>query len=120
MQDAKTLRVYAMPLASLYRCYIEKARKKGRTEAEVQEILCWLFGYTVKALQKTLTQNPSLEVFLRQAPKPHPARLLVKGAICGVRIETIQDPLMREIRIMDKLIDELAKGKSMEKTLGKE
>lgn len=109
-----------MPLASLYRCYIEKARKKGRTEAEVQEILCWLFGYTPKTLQKTLTRNPPLEIFIQQAPKPHPARLLVAGVICGVRLEEIKEPIMREIRIMDKLIDELAKGKTMEKILRKE
>lgn len=110
-------RVYAIPVAKVYPFYLEKAEKKGRTKAEVDDIICWLTGYTPKQLEKHLKTETDFETFFAKAPTLNPARTLITGVICGVRVEEIEDPLMREIRYLDKLIDELAKGKAMEKIL---
>jgi len=116
--DEKTLkRVYAYSVASVYPHYVTKAEKKNRTKAEVDEVICWLTGYDQKALEAHLSEETSLEDFFTQAPELNPNRSLIKGVVCGVRVEEIQEPTMREIRYMDKLIDELAKGKAMEKIL---
>ena len=110
-------RIYSISLASIYPHYIAKAEKKGRTKAEVDEILCWLSGHSPETLDDVLANGTNLEDFFAQAPRLNPARSLIKGVVCGVRVEEIEDPLMQEIRYMDKLIDELAKGKAMEKIL---
>lgn len=118
MENAtKRHRIYDMPFARIYPEYINKAERKGRTKAEVDEILCWLTGYTQKGLEAELKKETILETFLMKAPKLNPAREQITGIICGVRVEEIKDLTMREIRYMDKLIDELAKGKEMEKIL---
>ncbi len=108
-----------MSFASVYPLYVTKAEKKGRTKAEVDEIISWLTGYTHKGLEAALKKGIDFETFFAEAPKLNPTRALIKGVICGVQIEEITDPLMREIRYLDKLIDELAKGKTMEKILRK-
>lgn len=110
-------RIYTMPFASVYPLYITKAEKKGRTKAEVDEIIRWLTGYTQAGLAAQLEKQADIETFIAQAPLLNPARALIKGTICGVRLEEIEEPTMREIRYLDKLIDELAKGKPMEKIL---
>ena len=110
-------RIYTIPFASVYPLYIEKAMKKGRTKNEVDEIIRWLTGHTQAGLEAELAKGTNLETFFATAPHLNPARLLITGVICGVRLEEIEDPLMREIRYLDKLIDELAKGKPMEKVL---
>ena len=110
-------RIYAMSFASIYPLYIAKAERKGRTKAEVDEIILWLTGYSQAQLDAQLEAKTDFETFLADAPRLHPSRSLIKGVICGVRIEEIKEPTMREIRYMDKLIDELAKGKTMEKIL---
>lgn len=110
-------RIFDMAFAKVYPAYIAKAEKKGRTKAEVDEIIRWQTGYTQKQLEKQIDKAASFEAFFAEAPKPNPARELITGVVCGVRVEEIEDPLMREIRYMDKLIDELAKGKAMEKIL---
>lgn len=110
-------RVYAMSFASVYPLYVAKAEKKGRTREEVDEIIRWLTGYSQKGLEAQLAKQTDLETFLAKAPRPNPARSLIKGVVCGVRVEDIQEPTMREIRYLDKLIDELAKGKAMAKIL---
>ncbi len=112
-------RIYTMSFASVYRLYITKVERKGRTKAEVDTVICWLTGYSQKGLESQIEKQTTFEVFFAKAPKLNPLRTLVTGVICGVRIEDIQEPLMREIRYMDKLIDELAKGKTMEKILRK-
>jgi hypothetical protein len=112
-------RIYAIPFASIYPLYIKKVERKGRTKAEVDEIICWLTGYTHEGLQAELEKQTSLEAFLMEAPRLNPARKLITGVICGVRVEEIEEPTMQEIRYMDKLIDELAQGKAMEKILRK-
>ncbi|HYR29332.1 MAG TPA: DUF2200 domain-containing protein [Thermoanaerobaculia bacterium] len=112
-------RIYSMSVASVYPHYLTKAGKKGRTQAEVDEIFRWLTGYSQKALEAHLNARTDFETFFAQAPALNPARSSIKGVICGVRIEEIEDPLMREVRYLDKLIDELAKGKAMEKILRK-
>jgi hypothetical protein len=112
-------RIYTMSVASVYPHYLTKAEKKGRTKAEVDKIFCWLTGYTPKQLEKQLKNETDFETFFADAPQLNPARTLIKGVICGVRIEEIEEPLMREIRYLDKLIDELAKGKTMDKILRK-
>ena len=109
-----------MSFASVYPHYVAKAEKKGRTKAEVDEIICWLMGYTQKGLDGHLKKHTDFETFIAEAPRLHPLRKSIKGVICGVRIEEIKEPIMREIRYLDKLIDELAKGKTMEKILRKE
>ena len=110
-------RVYAIPFASVYPHYIEKAQKKGRTKEEVDEIICWLTGYDQNGLELKIGRRTDLEHFYGEAPRMNPRRKLITGVICGVRVEEIEEPLMREIRYLDKLIDELAKGKTMEKIL---
>jgi hypothetical protein len=110
-------RIYATSFASVYPHYVAKAEKKGRTKAEVDEIICWLTGYSQKELDAHLQKKTDFETFFAQAPRMNAARALIKGVVCGVRVEDIQEPLMQEIRYLDKLIDELAKGKAMEKIL---
>ena len=110
-------RIFSTSVASVYPHYIAKAEKKGRTKAEVDEIIRWLTGYSQKALESALTQRTNFEDFFTQAPQLNPARSLITGVICGIRVETIEDALMRELRYLDKLIDELARGKKMEKIL---
>ena len=108
-----------MSVASVYPHYLTKAEKKGRTKAEVDEIIRWLTGYSQGELEKQLANKTNFETFFADAPRLNPSRMLVKGVICGVRIEEIEDPLMREVRYLDKMIDELAKGKTMDKILRK-
>jgi len=116
----KKPRIYTMSFAKVYPHYVQKAEKKGRTKEEVDEIICWLTGYSQEELEKQLDKQVDFETFFAEAPQMNPARSLIKGVICGVRVEEIEENLMREIRYLDKLIDELAKGKSMEKILRKE
>ncbi len=104
-----------MSFAKVYPCYVEKAEKKGRTKDEVDELMRWLTGYTQKKLEKQVSEEISVRDFFDQAPKMNPSRKLIKGVVCGIRVEEVKEPLMREIRYLDKLIDELAKGKDMEK-----
>jgi hypothetical protein len=113
-------RIYSMSVASVYPHYVAKAEKKGRTKAEVDEIIRWLTGYTPEGLEHQLEQRTDFETFFAEAPRLNPSRALIKGVVCGVRVEDISEPTMREIRYLDKLIDELAKGKSMEKILRKQ
>ena len=110
-------RIYGMSFASVYPHYIAKVEKKGRTKQELDQIIEWLTGYTQVGLEEVLSDERDFENFFAQAPQLNPSRELIRGVICGVRIEEIQDPLMREIRYLDKLVDELAKGKSIEKIL---
>lgn len=110
-------RIYSVSVASVYPLYVAKAEKKGRSKAEVDEIIGWLTGYSQDALDAQLAANTSFEDFFAQAPQMNPSRSLITGSICGVRVEDIQEPVMREIRYLDKLIDELAKGKPMAKIL---
>ena len=110
-------RIFTTAVAKVYPYYLAKAEKKGRTQAEVDEILRWLTGYSQRQLEGELKKQTDFETFFRRAPKPNPLRSSIKGMICGVRIEAIEEPTMREIRYLDKLIDELAKGKPMEKIL---
>lgn len=113
-------RIYSIAFASVYPHYVAKAEKKGRTKAEVDEIIRWLTGYTQKGLEKQLKNDTNFETFFSEAPQLNPARGLIRGTICGIRVENIEEPLMREIRYLDKLIDELAKGKAMSKILRNE
>jgi len=110
-------RIYAMSVASVYPHYVAKAEKKGRTKAEVDQVISWLTGYEQDALEAELAARTDFESFFARAPRLNPARALITGTICGVRIETIEDPLMKEVRYLDKLVDELAKGRPMEKIL---
>jgi hypothetical protein len=112
-------RVYTMSFASVYPHYVAKAEKKGRTKKEVDEIIRWLTGYSQKEFEAHLKNQTDFETFFTKAPRLNPSRKLIKGIVCGVRVEEIKDPLMKEIRFLDKLIDELAKGKSIEKILRK-
>lgn len=112
-------RIYTTSFASVYPHYVAKAEKKGRTKAEVDEIICWLTGYSQEELEAGLEKQTDFETFFAEAPGMNPSRTLIKGVICGVRVEDIEEPTMREIRYLDKLIDELAKGKAMEKILRK-
>lgn len=112
-------RIYAMSFASVYPCYVTKAEKKGRTKTEVDEIIRWLTGYGQKELEAQLKKQTDFETFIAKSPKLNPSRALIKGVVCGVRVEDIKEPTMQEIRYLDKLIDELAKGKAMEKILRK-
>jgi hypothetical protein len=112
-------RIYSMSFASVYPLYVAKAEKKARTKAEVDEIVRWLTGYSQKALDAELKKKTDFETFFARAPQLNSARASIKGVICGIRVEDIKEPLMREIRYLDKLIDELAKGKTMEKILRK-
>jgi hypothetical protein len=119
MNEKNNQRVYKMPVASVYVHYITKAERKGRTKAEVDEIIRWLTGYSQSEFEDHLEKQTNFEDFFAQAPKLNPSRTLITGVICGVRIENIADPLMKELRYLDKLIDELAKGRIMEKILRK-
>ncbi len=110
-------RIYKISFASVYPLYIAKAEKKGRTKAEVDKIVLWLTGYAQKQLDAQIKEKTDFESFFAEAPRPNPARFLIKGVVCGVRVEDIKEPTMREIRYLDKLIDELAKGRAMEKIL---
>lgn len=112
-----TPRIFSMSFASVYPHYINKAERKGRTKAEVDEVIRWLTGYSQKELDQQIEKENTFETFFAQAPNLNPNRTLITGLICGVRVEDIEDTLMREIRYMDKLVDELAKGKKMEKIL---
>jgi len=112
-------RIFATSFASVYPLYLAKAEKKGRKKSEVDAAICWLTGYSQRELEGQLKKQTDFVTFFREAPKPNPARTLIKGVICGVRVEDIQEPTMREIRYLDKLIDELARGKSMEKILSR-
>ena len=112
-------RIYTISFASVYPHYITKAAKKGRTKAEVDQIICWLTGYSQQGLEALLEKRTDIETFIAEAPEPNPSRTLIKGLICGIRVEDIEETTMREIRYLDKLIDELAKGKAMEKILRK-
>jgi hypothetical protein len=119
-QDAMTKhRIYSVSFASVYPHYVAKAEKKGRKKAEVDEIIRWLTGYSQTKLEAQLKKQTDFETFFAQAPQLSPARASIKGVICGVRVEDIKEPTMQEIRYLDKLIDELAKGKAMEKILRK-
>lgn len=109
--------IFTTAFAKVYPLYVQKAERKNRTKEEVDQIICWLTGYDQAELQVNIEQERDFENFFAQAPAIHPNSSLIKGVVCGVRVEEIDDPLMRKIRYLDKLIDELAKGKSMEKIL---
>ncbi|MDP2318940.1 MAG: DUF2200 domain-containing protein [Acidobacteriota bacterium] len=110
-------RIYRMSFASVYPHYLQKAEKKGRTKQEVDEVICWLTGYSPRTLAEQITRKANFEDFFSQAPAIHPNASKITGTICGVRIQEIDDPLMRNVRYMDKLVDELAKGRPMGKIL---
>lgn len=112
-------RIYTTSVVSVYPFYIAKAKKKGRTQKEVNEIICWLTGYSQKELEAHLEKQTDFETFFAKAPKMNPSRFQIKGIVCGVRVEDIKEPTMQGIRYLDKLIDELAKGKVTEKILRK-
>jgi hypothetical protein len=109
--------IFAMPFAKVYPLYVQKAQRKGRTKEEVDRLICWLTGYDDAGLQQQIDRASDFETFFAQAPALNPDRSLITGVVCGVRVEEIEDPLMRKIRQLDKLVDELAKGKKMEKIL---
>ena len=109
--------VFTMPFAKLYPLYVQKAERKGRSKAEVDQVICWLTGYDPQSLQRQIEQENDFTTFFAQAPALNPNTSLIKGVVCGVRVENVEDPLMQKIRWLDKLIDELAKGKAMEKIL---
>lgn len=110
-------KVFAMSFSKVYPLYVQKAERKSRTKKEVDEIICWLTGYDSEGLQAQIDGNVSLQTFFEGAPQMNPNAALIKGVVCGVRVEEIDDPLMQKIRWLDKLVDELAKGKKMEKIL---
>ena len=109
--------MFAMTFARVYPLYVQKAERKKRTKEEVDQIICWLTGYDPAGLQQQIEQEHDLEAFFAQAPAIHPNSALIRGVVCGVRVEDIEDPLMQKVRYLDKLIDELAKGKAMERIL---
>ncbi len=113
-------RIYTTSVASVYPHYVAKAERKGRTRADVDRIISWLTGYSQGELETQLERRSDFQTFFAKAPEMNPARTLIKGVVCGIRVEDIEEPLMREIRYLDKLIDELAKGKAMEKILRKQ
>jgi hypothetical protein len=110
-------RIFTTKFAKVYPLYVQKAERKNRTQAEVDRIICWLTGYSQAELQRQIEQESDFQTFFARAPVIHPNSSLIKGVVCGVRVETIDDPLMQKIRYLDKLIDELAKGKTMDKIL---
>jgi len=110
-------RIFATRFAGVYPLYVQKAERKNRTKEEVDQIICWLTGYNQAELQQQIKQENDFETFFAQAPAIHPNSSLIKGVVCGVRVEEIKDPLMQKIRYLDKLIDELAKGRAMDKIL---
>jgi hypothetical protein len=109
--------IFAIKFADVYPLYVQKAERKNRTKKEVDQVICWLTGYTQAGLQRQIKQGNDFETFFAQAPAMNPNSSLIKGVVCGVRVEEIDDPLMQKMRYLDKLIDELAKGKAMEKIL---
>ncbi|HCC81515.1 MULTISPECIES: DUF2200 domain-containing protein [unclassified Methylophaga] len=109
--------IFTMPFSKVYPLYIQKAERKNRTKAEVDQVICWLTGYDQADLKLQIELENDFETFFAQAPAIHPNSSLIKGVVCGVRVEEVDDPLMQKIRYLDKLVDELAKGKSMEKIL---
>jgi len=111
--------IFTMPFAKVYPLYVQKAQRKSRTKEEVDQVICWLTGYDQAGLQRQIEQGNDFETFFAQAPALHPNSALIKGVVCGVRVEAIEDPLMQRIRYLDKLVDELAKGKKMESILRK-
>lgn len=113
----KLHRIFAMKFAAVYPLYVQKAKRKGRSKEEVDRVICWLTGYSQAQLDRQIAQAHDFEKFFAQAPALHPHRTLIKGLVCGVRVEEVVDPLMQNIRYLDKLVDELAKGKAMEKIL---
>ena len=117
MNTKNNERVFRMSFASVYPHYVAKAEKKGRKKKEVDEVICWLTGYTPQALAAQIKDKKDFETFFREAPAFHPNATKITGTICGVRLDEIEDPLMRKIRYLDKLVDELAKGRPMEKIL---
>ncbi|WP_447742242.1 DUF2200 domain-containing protein [Variovorax boronicumulans] len=110
-------KIFAMPFAKVYPMYVQKAERKQRTKEEVDQVICWLTGYDPAGLQQQIEQQSDFRTFFAQVPALHPNRALIKGVVCGVRVEEVEDPLMQKIRYMDKLVDELAKGKAIEKIL---
>lgn len=110
-------RVFAMKFAKVYPLYVQKAERKQRTQAEVDQVICWLTGYDPAGLRQQLERETDFQTFFAEAPALHPNRTLITGVVCGVRVEEVADPLMQQIRYLDKLIDELAKGKPLEKIL---
>jgi hypothetical protein len=110
-------RIFAMPFASVYPMYVQKATRKGRTQDEVDRVILWLTGYDQAGLQRQIDARADFETFFAQAPGMHPNSALITGVVCGVRVEDVADPLMKKIRLLDKLVDELAKGKAIEKIL---
>lgn len=119
MNNNREARIYSMKFSSVYPLYVRKAEKKGRTKAEVNTIICWLTGYSEQELAKHLNENSDFKTFFEKATKLNPARKLITGQICGVRVEDIKEPVMQEIRYLDKLIDELAKNRPLERILRK-
>ena len=115
MKTSANHRIFTTSVASVYPLYVTKAERKGRTKAEVDELICWLTGHSQQSLDGELEKKTTFEDFFAQAPGMNPSRSLIKGVVCGVRVEDIEEPTMREIRYLDKVIDELAKGKAMEK-----
>lgn len=115
MKTSANHRIFSTSVASVYPLYVTKAERKGRTKAEVDELICWLTGHSQQSLDGELEKKTTFEDFFTQAPGMNPSRSLIKGVVCGVRVEDIEEPTMREIRYLDKVIDELAKGKAMEK-----
>lgn len=118
--ETKKHRIYTMSFAGVYPHYVAKAEKKNRTKKEVDEIIRWLTGYSQTQLESILDEKTDFETFFAEAPAMNPSRKLIKGVICGIRVEEIEEPLMQEVRYLDKLIDELARGKAMDKILRKE
>lgn len=110
-------RIFSMKFSKVYPLYVQKAERKHRTREEVDQLICWLTGYSQAELQQQIAQEHDFETFFAEAPAMHPNRVLIKGVVCGVRVEDIEDPLMQKIRYLDKLIDELAKGKVIEKIM---
>lgn len=117
MNNKSNTRIFKMQFANVYPLYVQKAERKNRTKEEVDRIICWLTGYNQAGLQQQIEQGNDFQTFFAQAPALNPDRALIKGVVCGVRVEEIEDPLMQKIRYLDKLIDELAKGKALEKIL---
>ena len=117
MNNKSNNRIFAMKFANVYPLYIQKAERKDRTKEEVDQIICWLTGYNQAGLQQQIKQGNDFKTFFAQAPAMNPNCSLIKGVVCGVRVEEIEDPLIQNIRYLDKLIDELAKGKAIEKIL---
>ena len=110
-------RIFTMEFSKVYPLYVQKAERKGRTKDEVDQVIRWLTGYRQAGLEKQIRRKSDFETFFAQAPEMHPNSSLIKGVVCGIRVEDVEDPLMKQIRQLDKLVDELAKGKSMEKVL---